>query len=75
MDESRRWSHETVLLGVVVTAVVAAVVTAFVTVVRVHSDPQELTIGTAVVGTALFVGAIALPALLFSKWDEAEPDP
>ena len=45
---------------------------ALAAVVQLSPGPHEVTLGTAVVGTALFVGAIALPALLFAKWDEVE---
>ena len=68
MDDPRGRYVERALLALAL-AVVAAVPLA---VTRLEVGPRQLTVGTVVVGALLVVGTIAVPALLFSRWQTAE---
>lgn len=64
MGDSHRWSPQHVLLVIVL----AAAVTVSLAAAHLEVSPHRVTPGTIVAGTALLVGSLALPALLFSRW-------
>lgn len=67
MGDSHRWSPQRVLFVIVL----AAAVTVPVAATQLEVSPHRVTPGTVVAGTALLVGSLALPALLFSRWAAA----
>ena len=68
MDDARGRSVERALLALVVAVVVAVPLA----VTHLEVGPRRFTAGTAVVGVLLVAGTIAVPALLFSRWQGAE---
>ncbi|OVE85266.1 hypothetical protein [Natronolimnobius baerhuensis] len=69
MDDARDREPERVLL-----AVLGAVIVGLpLAITQLEVSPHRFTPGTAVVSALLLIGAVAAPALLFSRWQAAEP--
>lgn len=68
MTDEGRWSPDRVLLVIVLVVAVTVPVAA----TQLEIGPRRMTVGTAVVATALFAGSIALPALLLSRWQTGD---
>ncbi|ELY92860.1 hypothetical protein C483_06922 [Natrialba hulunbeirensis JCM 10989] len=68
MDEVCRTGAGRRLLGVVL----AVAVLLPVALTQLEVSPQRVTVGTAVVSGLLLIGALALPALIFTEWRAAD---
>ncbi|RQH03290.1 hypothetical protein [Natrarchaeobius oligotrophus] len=69
MDDARGRPIGRVLVAVVLAVAVLVPVVMW----RLTVEPDRLTVGTGVVAVLLVIGSIALPALLFSRWQSADP--
>lgn len=67
VDTRDRGSDRVVL--VVLGAIVVGLVLAMT---QLEVSPHQFTPGTAIVSVLLLLGALAVPALLFSRWQAAE---